>query len=345
MVVESDKHDDDSSESARHRRAPGEPGPVSGRPEAGATAGDDAATSEVTAGAAAQAGPVATPGDEAEVPSTGGTVGNADTRGVDGTPAGDAAGASTGGPGDDGAAHEDGEDDEPEKKNSWLKDLGIVVAVVLVLMFICTQFFFRQYVVPSESMEATLHGCPGCTNDRIVIDKFTNFFSDPEPGDVIVFKAPNEDWNENWQSPRSGNPLVHRAQDVLSWFALAPPNENNLVKRVIATGGQTIECTNEDGRGLTVDGKQLDEPYIDQSLQRAEGMPDVCWGIEFGPVTVPDNSYFVMGDNRMNSMDSRFHLGDGNNGAVPRDDVRGKVRFIIYPFNRMGGVGSDNPQG
>ena len=246
-------------------------------------------------------------------------------------------------------------DEGDEQSSSWgklVKEIVIVVAIVLVLMFVLTQFFFRQYVVPSESMESTLHGCYGCSNDRIVVDKTAYWFSDPKPGDVVVFKGPTESWDGLWTSPRSENPVVHRIQDVLSWFALSPPNENNLVKRVIAVGGQTVACDNSNGLGVTVDGKPLDEPYIDKDLQVAtatetEGVLGTgsCYGDDFGPIKVPEGNVWVMGDNRSNSADSRFHIDDELQGTVPVDDIRGKVRFIMYPFSRIGGVGDHDPQG
>ncbi|WP_372476870.1 signal peptidase I [Gordonia liuliyuniae] len=256
----------------------------------------------------------------------------------------------------DGSGDATGSDttDGDEKRSGWsrlVKEVAIVVAIVLALMFVFTQFFFRQYVVPSESMESTLHGCAGCTNDRIVIDKMVYRFSDPEPGDVIVFKAPSESWDDVWQSPRSSNAVVHKVQDVLSWFALQPPDENNLVKRVIATGGQRVECHNADGKGVTVDGKPLDEPYIDKDLQvdtsaATDGVlgKGSCYGKDFG-LTVPDGNVWVMGDNRSNSADSRAHQGDQYHGTVPISDIRGKVRFVMYPFSRIGGVGDHDPQG
>ncbi|WP_235831492.1 signal peptidase I [Gordonia zhaorongruii] len=241
---------------------------------------------------------------------------------------------------------------QPKKKRGFLKELLVIVAIVLALMFIFTQFLFRQYVVPSESMEPTLHGCYGCSNDRIVIDKFGYRFGDPEPGDVIVFEGPTESWNATWSSPRSSNPVLHKVQDVLSWFALAPPDENNLVKRVIATGGQTVQCRNEDGKGVTVDGEALDEPYIDKSLQVDTSTASggvlgggSCYGEDFGPIKVPDDHVWVMGDNRSNSADSRAHMDDEFQGTIPESEIRGKVRFILYPFSRIGGVDAVNPQG
>lgn len=109
-------------------------------------------------------------------------------------------------------------------------------------------------------MEPTLHGCAGCTGDRIVVEKIGYRFGDPEPGDVVVFKGPDS-WNTKYVSNRSDNVVVRGIQEVGSWVGLVPPDENDLVKRVIATGGQTVECCDDQGRVL-VDGKPLDEPYI-----------------------------------------------------------------------------------
>ncbi|AUH69298.1 MULTISPECIES: signal peptidase I [Gordonia] len=274
------------------------------------------------------------------------------TRGDDPSQANDERGSSGGAESDSGFTfRDDAPEDEQKGKSRWLRELLIIVGIVLVLMFVFTQFFFRQYVVPSESMEPTLHGCYGCTNDHIVVDKMVYRFSDPKPGDVVVFKAPTSSWDEGWSSPRSSNPVVHKIQDVLSLFALAPPDENNLVKRVIAVGGQTVQCREADGKGVTVDGKPLHEPYIDKQLQaqtyqQSGGVlgQGSCYGSDFGPIKVPEGNLWVMGDNRSNSADSRAHIDDEFHGTVPVSDVRGKVRFIIYPFSRIGGVGSVDPQ-
>ncbi|GAA3689746.1 signal peptidase I [Gordonia hankookensis] len=246
--------------------------------------------------------------------------------------------------------------DKPEKRGSLLREAVIIIGCVLLLTWLLQTFIGRQYVIPSESMEQTLHGCAGCTNDRIVIDKLSYRFGDPSPGDVVVFKAPSESWDGAWLSPRSENPVVHGLQDGLSWFGFAPPDENDLVKRVIATGGQTVECKNAENVGVKVNGKPLTEPYVDKQLQADDvaagnemaagpnGQPNSCYGPDFGPVKVPDGNVWVMGDNRANSADSRFHMEDEFHGTVPESDIRGKVRFIIYPFSRIGGVSSHNPQ-
>ncbi len=248
-------------------------------------------------------------------------------------------------------------DAAPAKKRSVLRETAIIIVSVLVLTWVLQTFVGRQYVIPSESMENTLHGCAGCTNDRIVIDKLTYRFTDPAPGDVVVFKGPTSSWDEQFTSPRSSNTLIRGLQDGLSWFGFAPPDENDLVKRVIAVGGQTVQCRNADKVGVTVNGKPLTEPYVSRALQQqdtnintdllesADGSQlNSCLGADFGPIQIPEGNVWVMGDNRGNSADSRFHITDELRGTVPISDIRGKVRFIIYPFSRIGGVGSDNPQ-
>ncbi|MGV9672381.1 signal peptidase I [Gordonia sp. NPDC003504] len=248
--------------------------------------------------------------------------------------------------------------DKPEKKGSLLRETIIIVACVLLISWILQTFIGRQYVIPSESMEPTLIGCTGCSNDRIFVDKLSYTFGDPAPGDVVVFRVP-ESWGEDgWVSPRSSNTVIRGLQDGLSWFGFAPPDENDYVKRIIATGGQTIECHNADGVGVKVNGKVLKEPYVDMALQEQnladgtatptaigeDGKLNSCLGKDFGPIVVPENSVFVMGDNRTRSSDSRYHITETSDGTVPVDDIRGKTQFIIFPFSRMGGVDSVNPQ-
>lgn len=248
--------------------------------------------------------------------------------------------------------------DKPQKKGSLLRETIIIVVCVLLISWILQTFIGRQYVIPSESMEPTLIGCTGCSNDRIFVDKLSYTFGDPGPGDVVVFKVPDSWGEDGWVSPRSSNVAVRGLQDVLAWFGFAPPDENDYVKRIVAVGGQTIECRNADGVGVKVNGKVLDEPYVDMALQRknladgnatpsavgTDGKLNSCLGKDFGPIKVPEGKVFVMGDNRTRSSDSRYHITETADGTVPVDDIRGKTQFVIYPFSRIGGVGSVNPQ-
>lgn len=142
----------------------------------------------------------------------------------------------------------------------WIVETLLIVGVVLAIVGVLQAFVGRQYVIPSSSMEPTLYGCEGCTNDRILTEKISYYGSDPEPGDVIVFEG-TESWNTGWDSPRSDNEFLAGVQEALSYVSLAPPNENNLVKRVVATGGQTVQCQEGDP-AVMVDGSPIDQSYV-----------------------------------------------------------------------------------
>jgi signal peptidase I len=260
------------------------------------------------------------------------------------------------GPPGEPAAPEESPADEPEaKKKSALREFAILAVIAVALYYVMLTFVARPYLIPSESMEPTLHGCTGCVGDRIMVDKLTYRFSTPQPGDVIVFKGPPS-WNMGYKSIRSSNPALRWVQDALSVIGFVPPDENDLVKRVIAVGGQTVQCRAD--TGLTVNGKPLNQPFLNPATMMADPTVYPCLGSEFGPVTVPPGRLWVMGDNRTHSADSRAHCtsipadalkgllctGDPMSGTVPVSNVIGKARFIVWPPSRWGGVGSANPQ-
>jgi len=216
--------------------------------------------------------------------------------------------------------------------------------VALVLSFLIQTFLARVYVIPSESMEPTLLGCTNCgiTNDRIVVDKITYRFSTPSPGDVVVFRGPAS-WSSEFTSGRSPNVLVRALQNVGAVVGLAPPNERDFVKRVIATGGQTVQCCDANGK-VQVDGTSLSEPYVVNDFPFKPGVQDcgttAMSGRCFTPVTVADGNLWMMGDNRNNSSDSRFHVGDNARGTVPVGNVVGKARVIVVPVSRWQTIGA-----
>lgn len=223
-----------------------------------------------------------------------------------------------------------------EQKGSFWRELPILILTALVLTFLIQTFLARVYVIPSASMEPTLHGCTGCTNDRVLVDKIIYRFSDPQPGDVVVFRGP-ESWGNNTEftSPRSDNVLVRGIQQAASLIGLAPPDERDFVKRVIAVGGQTVQCCDAQNR-VMVNGVPLNESYPVFTGQEPQE--------EFGPVTVPQGALWVMGDNRNNSADSRRHVGDGLSGTVPVSNVIGKARVIVLPPTRWRAIDSPDPQ-
>jgi signal peptidase I len=250
-----------------------------------------------------------------------------------GTPPGD-------GPAQNGGPDEPGGRGKEKKKGSFWKELPILIVVALVLTFLIQTFIARVYIIPSGSMEQTLHGCTGCTGDRILVDKVIYNFHDPEPGDVVVFRAPNGWARSEFQVDQSENSFVHWLKEFGAAVGLGPPQEYDLVKRVIAVGGQTVSCCDAQHR-VQVDGKSLHEPYV--YWQPGTGGPSDERN-DFEPVRVPKNTVWVMGDNRNNSFDSRFQNGGGINGVVPLDNVIGKARTIIWPPGRWSGISDDNPQ-
>lgn len=243
-----------------------------------------------------------------------------------------------------------------QKKHSALRESVLLVTIAVVLYYLMLTFVARPYLIPSESMEPTLHGCPGCVGDRIMVDKISYRFGEPRPGDVVVFRGPPS-WNLAYQSIRSHNTAVRWVQNALSFIGFVPPDENDLVKRVVAVGGQTVQCREDSG--LTVDGHRLNEPYLNPATMMVDPMVYPCLGREFGPVTVPQGRLWVMGDNRTHSADSRAHCAstpagvakgvlctgdDPNAGTVPVGNVIGKARFIAWPPSRWGLVRSSDPQ-
>jgi signal peptidase I len=247
--------------------------------------------------------------------------------------------------------NEDEGDDRPEldrdplvarghrrkKQRSFWKELPILIGVALLLALLIQTFIARVFVIPSESMEQTLHGCAGCYGDRVLVDKLVYNFTEPEPGEVVVFERPSS-WNQSeFQANRSSNAFVSWLQDIGAAFGLAAPDEDDVVKRIIAVGGQRVECCDDQNRVL-VDGKPIEEPYVFWTPIAARNQES------FPPITVPEGQLFVLGDNRNNSCDSRCQGGGGANGLVPVDNVIGKVRFIVLPPSRWRGVGDHDPQ-
>ena len=204
-----------------------------------------------------------------------------------------------------------------------------LVLAALVVLALIPVFVARIYVIPSGSMETTLHGCPGCDNDRVLVDKLASRFGPPAPGDIVVFALPDTWTSSELRIPQAGvNPVVAAVAQLGSLVGLHAADETTYIKRVIAVGGQTVACCDERNR-ILVDGVALDEPYI--YFQPEAGAPQQA---SFGPVRVPEGHLWVMGDSRNDSIDSRAE----GNGPVPSANVIGKARFVVYPFGRFGAI-------
>jgi len=170
------------------------------------------------------------------------------------------------------------------KKGGWMKDILSVLIMACVLAAVLKLFIVDSRIVPTTSMYPTVHA-----GDRILMNKFIYYFTEPERGDIIVFKP---------------TPEIGEDQDML--------------KRIIGLPGDTIEVRNNT---LYVNGEARTEDYIADK-------PNYV----YGPITVPEGCYFVMGDNRNSSYDS--HLWP--NPFLPAENIKGQVFLCYWPIDRMG---------
>ena len=176
-------------------------------------------------------------------------------------------------------------------------DWIITIAGAVAIVFAIKQWVVNPYRIPSSSMEPTLHcaGGPGCEarlSDRVLANRFIYHFRSPSRGEIIVFKTPPQ------AQARCGA-------------------GGTFVKRLIGLPGETVR--ERSGR-IYIDGKFLKEPYV-QPQNR---------DFDSGRWFVPKGHYFMMGDNRAQSCDSRRW------GSVPRSDLIGPVFMIYWPPNRIG---------
>lgn len=219
----------------------------------------------------------------------------------------------------------------------WQESI-LLLAVALGLAVVIKALFVQAFYIPSESME------PGLVkNDRILVQKVSYWFGrTPQRGDVVVFEDPGE-----WLGPTDTQGPTGVA-NLLSKVGLYPTG-GHLVKRVIGTEGDVVECCDEQGR-IKINGKPVDESdylgpdpgecnaEIDDFIsERESNLSRPCdWII--GPI--PEGKLLVLGDNRGHSADSRAHLcSPGEDPCtqspwVDSDLVVGKVFTLIWPRDR-----------
>lgn len=170
---------------------------------------------------------------------------------------------------------------EHKRKKSTMREMLESVVIAVVLAAVIRLFILEPFYIPSGSMEPTL-----MINDRIIVSKVTYQLREPQPGDIVVFK-----------------------------FPLDP--SRNFVKRLIATGGDTVEIKDS---VLYINNKPVQENYLPSGLKFQD----------YGPKKVPEGYYFMMGDNRNNSDDSRVW------GFLDKKLIVGKAEVIYWPLDRIG---------
>jgi signal peptidase I len=210
------------------------------------------------------------------------------------------------------SARDTGSDDN----KGFLRELPGLVVLALVMAIVIKTFFVQAFFIPSESMVPTLQ-----VGDRVLVNRLAYRFGDIERFDVIVFSDPNP-------PPGKDRGVIG---GLLHWLGegtgVADPAQEDFIKRVIALPGETWEIRAGE---VYVDGSKLVEPYL-------AGPAD---DRDFGPETVPADSLFVLGDNRLHSCDSRFRPDDAGDchglGYVPMDNVIGQGFAIVWPPGDMG---------
>ena len=205
------------------------------------------------------------------------------------------------------------EDDEPKKKEprhpalQFLTELPGLVIMAFALALLIKSTLIQAFWIPTGSMEPTL--MPG---DRVIVAKVPYYFHDPQRGDIIVFEEPDPA-----KAPDRGviGAFSHWLGQGLGF---SPPDNPDYIKRVIGEPGDVVYA--KQGH-VFVNGLEISEPYLTQKTAK------------FPRTRVPEGKLFVMGDNRSNSLDSRFGLG-----FVPIDRVIGKAVIIIWPIHDMAGL-------
>jgi signal peptidase I len=198
------------------------------------------------------------------------------------------------------------------KKMSWWQESLLLLVLALGTSIVVKAFFVQMFFVPSASMRPEL-----IEDDRILVEKLSLWDGQVERGDVVVFRDPG-----GWLG---ATPEPTGPQALLSLVGLYPDG-GHLVKRVVAVGGDRVVCCDSQGR-ITVNGVPLEEgEYL---------RTDVAPSQRQFEVVVPDDAVWVMGDNRSNSQDSRFHMDGAGDGTVPLENVVGKVWAIVWPTDRF----------
>ncbi|MEU2158406.1 signal peptidase I [Streptomyces sp. NPDC019396] len=211
------------------------------------------------------------------------------------------------------------------RRRSAVKEIPILIVVALMIALGLKTFLVQAFVIPSGSMEQTIQ-----IDDRVLVDKLTPWFGKkPARGDVVVFRDPGG-WLQQEQTPVKDDPVVlKQVKQVLTFIGLLPSeDEQDLIKRVVGVGGDTVKCCDTNGR-VTVNGVPLNEPYLH---------PDSGPSTLRFEVRVPDGRLFVMGDHRSNSADSRAHLNEAYDGTVSLDGVIGRAVVIAWPFDHWKGL-------
>ena len=235
------------------------------------------------------------------------------------------------------AASSDAPEADPAaaSRRPWWKELPLLAVVALGLAVLVKMFLVQAFFIPSGSMETTLHGCPGCQGDRVLVNKVVYHVRGIHRGDIVVFDGNNTDFpNETTHEPASQ--LSRAVSRISAELGLGSSGSNDFIKRVIGLPGDRVACCSNGH--VTVQPKgapapvELRETYLYEDDRRVfceAGTEAACPPGAPG-VLVAAGQLWVMGDHRGFSADSRSH------GTIPMGNVVGRAFLIVYPFKHLG---------
>jgi signal peptidase I len=204
-----------------------------------------------------------------------------------------------------------------KRRRSLATEVPLLVLVALLIALVLKTFLLQAFVIPSGSMEQTIR-----IGDRVLVDKLTPWFgAEPHRGDVVVFQDPGG-WLPSESASKPDPVVVKQVKEFFTFIGLLPASgEQDLIKRVIGVGGDTVACCDTQGR-LTVNGHAINEPYL------YPGNPPSMMKFT---VHVPKGRLWVMGDHRSDSADSRYHTDKPGGGTIPESLVVGRAFVIAWP--------------
>jgi signal peptidase I len=196
----------------------------------------------------------------------------------------------------------------PKSTLGAIFELVVIVGFAIGLALVIQAFVVKPYQIPTGSMVPTLE-----VGQRVLVQRVSYHFSDPEIGDIVVFHPPKGAETETCGlDPLPSGEACPEPVDQ--------PSDTNFIKRVVATPGDTLSI--KDGHAI-VNGEPIPDDFIKPCGAGANcNLPK--------EITIPPDHYFMMGDNRGASDDSRFW------GPIPKDWIIGKAFATYWPLNRIG---------